>query len=70
MKPYLFKLDETASKRLDRIAVYLAVKSGRPVNRTDALRHLIDSFILPDVAIDSQNTIGSQPLPEPAELAA
>ncbi len=66
MKPYLFKFDSDTSEKLDRIAVYLSEKTGMRVNRTDALRHLVNTFFIPSMAIDSQKAKNSQP----AEQAA
>lgn len=40
-KPSQFRLDPDTLTQLNQIAVDLSQRSGKPVNRSDALRHII-----------------------------
>ena len=44
-----FRLNSDESRRLDQIVAYLRNELGLPVNRSDAVRRLINRFELPAV---------------------
>jgi phosphopantetheinyl transferase len=67
MKRYTFWFADRHSDRLDAIAAELTRELGVDVDRTTALRVLIDRFFLPTSATDSEKNYQEQ---KAAELNA